>query len=368
MRSKVVLTLDQLRRRHPGGIGTYVRGLVRGLQELIGIGELDFDLGGLAPRGPSPDPLNDLALNLRCTPFGERLTTRLWAHRALGVPRDAAVLHATSMAGPYGGGARGAVHSVIVHDVLWRDLPEFTTRRGVSFHESRLQRIVAQSDLRVLVTSSDLAHRLADEGVVESRLHVVRLGVDAAPVASELLGREQLFDQLRLHDVVGPLGRFTLVVGTVQPRKNLAGLIKAHREARVRVDELGPLVLAGERGWGDVDVDDAVVLGAVSAELLASLYAHCRISAYVPFEEGWGLPPVEALAAGRPVVVASTVPSVSGSPYVLTVDPHDHDAMVSALVAAIELVDDDDAREARRASVAHFSWANCARDHWKAWS
>lgn len=80
---RIVLTLDQLRRAHPGGIGTYVRSLASGLRAVRVEDDLDFELVGLAPHGPRPDPLDGVCDSLVTTPFAVMATTRLWHRVAL---------------------------------------------------------------------------------------------------------------------------------------------------------------------------------------------------------------------------------------------------------------------------------------------
>jgi glycosyltransferase involved in cell wall biosynthesis len=115
-----------------------------------------------------------------------------------------------------------------------------------------------------------------------------------------------------------------------------------------------------------VATEGAVVLGEVDVLDLTALTSSCRLMAYVPIEEGWGLPPVEALAAGRPVV-SSLVPSVEGNGQVTFVDPLDVDSIADGLVLAATASDEPADRAARRDSVAQLTWANCARDHLAAW-
>jgi glycosyltransferase involved in cell wall biosynthesis len=354
----IVITVDQLRRPHPGGIGTYTRGLLRGLGELHHEGKCDDSLLALAPAGPTPLDLEGVKALTVST--GVALTTRLWRHVALGVPRDAAVVHATSLAGPFNGGHAGAVHSVSVQDLLWRDHPEMTTPAGARFHESRLTHVRRRASSRVVVTSHALRERLVADGFAEERLHVVRLGIDepgSSERTSELLARLGVKAQ--------PFG-YTVAVGTIQPRKNVTRLAAAHAAASRRCDALGPLLLAGARGWGDVDTGSGIVLGELSNRDLADLVAGAAVSAYVPVAEGWGLPPLEALAAGRPVV-SSPVPSVAGLTEVTVVDPLEIDAIADGLVAAATAGDDESDRARRRAAVSSFTWRNCALDHLAAW-
>jgi glycosyltransferase involved in cell wall biosynthesis len=359
VRRVVTVSVDQLYRAQPGGIATYVRGLLAGLDALD---DAQLEVVALAPRAPAPPELAAPGVHVRSSGLPLAFTTRLWSRWPFGVPATSSVVHATSMAGPFAGGRRDAVHSVALHDLLWRDQRAATTSAGARFHESRLRQIVRRDDLRLFLSSPDLASRLRAEGVAESRLHLIRLGVDQSDVGAvepsvvaRLLGE---------HGVSGP---FTLYAGTREPRKNLATLINAHRRARGERPELGPLVLAGPAGWGAVDTADAVVLGPVAREVLLGLYRDATVFAYVAFAEGWGLPPVEALAAGTRIVASTTTPSVRENPEAVRVDPLDVDAVAAGLVHALELGDDESARDRRRASVADLTWRNCALDHVAGW-
>lgn len=358
MKRSIAISLDQLFRPQPGGIATYVRGLVSGLAAL----EDAPRLYGLAPRGEPVQAIDDLALEVRRVSAGVGVLTRVWGRWPLGVPRLAQVVHATTLAGPFAGGARGAVHSVAVHDLLWRDEPTASTAAGVRFHERRLRGLLGRADVRVITTAPGLAARLLAEGFDGGRLFESRLGVDddATVVASA----EEVRDFLASREV---RGAYTLYAGTREPRKNLERLVRAHQRARAEHPELGPLVMAGPAGWGEVDVGDAAVVGLVSRPLLKGLLRDATVVAYVPRAEGFGLPPVEALRAGARVVASTTTPSVAENREVVHVDPLDVDAIARGLSAALALVDDESARARRRASVANLTWHQVALDHLAAW-
>ena len=133
MRRTVTISIEQLQRPQPGGIATYVRGLAAGLHELS---DPELDVVGLGARGAADDV--SLPLRVVSAPLGVRLLTRLWPFWPIGVPRNADVVHATSMAGPFGGGSRGAVHSVAMHDLLWRDEPGVSTPGGMNLFSARM--------------------------------------------------------------------------------------------------------------------------------------------------------------------------------------------------------------------------------------
>ncbi len=357
MKRTITISVDQLYRPQPGGIATYVRGLVRGLAAL----DDEFDLVGLTPSGGVPSDLATLPLRLQSARVPLNVLSRVWPYWPLGVPRSSAVVHATSMAGPFAGGTH-AVHSVAMHDLLWRDEPEASTASGIRFHEDRLRRITRDGALRIFTTSPGLGERLEDLGIARERIRPVRLGADdETQLAAD---RSSVAALLERHGVRGP---FTLYAGTREPRKNLERLVHAHRLARTDHRELGPLVLVGPSGWGDVATDDAVVLGHVERSTLLGLYRDATVFAYVPRREGWGLPPVEALHAGTRVVASATTPSVSANDTVVLVDPLDVVAIAEGLARALSLASDDVARTARRQSVSQLTWRNAALDHLAGW-
>ncbi|MBU6495123.1 MAG: glycosyltransferase family 4 protein [Acidobacteria bacterium] len=353
---RVLLGVDQLSRPQPGGIGSYVTGLLRGLAE-VGVASSITTLGPRGSRAPHP------LIAHRTTPVGLTLLTKTWSRWPWGVGGELDVLHATSMAGPFGGGPRGVRHTAALHDLLWRDAPELSTPRGVAFHEARLQRIIRDESIRIIASSPLLPDRLRELGVAEERIVLTRLGVDEADVAAAT--RDEVREVLHQRGVDGP---FTLSVGTLEPRKNIPTLVEAHRRARREVPDLGPLVLVGPTGWGDVEVGDAVALGRQSRDLLLGLFREAAVVAYVPLSEGFGLPPVEALHQGTAVVASTTVPSVARNERAVRVSPHDVDEVADGLRRAVAEGNDASLRESRRLSVADLTWANCARDHLAAWS
>ena len=155
-------------------------------------------------------------------------------------------------------------------------------------------------------------------------------------------------------------GDYVLAVSTLEPRKNLARLVEAYELARLNGL---PLLVAGASGWGDVRVDGNGVrwLGEVGDEELARLYRGARCVAYVSLYEGFGLPVLEAMACGTPVVAARTgaLEEVSGDAAVL-VDPLDPDAIAAGLNEAIDRREDLRERGLERARA--FDWNDVARE------
>ena len=127
-------------------------------------------------------------------------------------------------------------------------------------------------------------------------------------------------------------GGYLLTVSTLEPRKNLPRLLDAYALALPRLPEPWPLVVVGPAGWGPALPPRPVVLlaGHVDGGVLSALYGGARLVAYVPLREGWGLPAVEAMRCGMPVV-ATPMPSTGGA--ACEVPPADVEAIAEALVA-----------------------------------
>lgn len=336
---RVLVIGRQLRRAVPGGIGTYLRGLLHGLDALEDGPDVTLFSGSHAVPGP--------------------LLTRAWDRGVLRAPRGYDVVHSPALATP---ATRDAPLVVAVHDLAWRRVPESFPRRGRRWHEAALRRAVRRR--AVLATSSDeTADELVDAGAHPAAVHVLdpMYGCDHLPPADA----EGAAALLARFDVRGP---YLLTVGTLEPRKNLPGLVQAFLRARPSLPEPWPLVVVGPSGWGEglTPTPGVVLTGPVDASVLAGLYAGARCTAYVPLYEGFGLPAVESMAACTPVVASSGLPSVGGA--ALEVDPTDVPAVADALVVAAG----DDRRRAELVTAgllraADLTWAAAARRHVELW-
>jgi alpha-1,3-rhamnosyl/mannosyltransferase len=148
-------------------------------------------------------------------------------------------------------------------------------------------------------------------------------------------------------------GDYVLAVGTLEPRKNLAAAQQAAQRLGV------PLKVVGARGWGDVHVDGW--LGRVSDDELAALYRGARCLVYPSLYEGFGIPVLEAMACGTPVVTSAggATEEVAGRAAVL-VEPLDP----AAIAAGIEEADRrrDELRVQGLERAAQFSWERVAAE------
>ena len=350
----MAVVADQLRQRPASGIATYTRGLLTGLRR-IGDGIPDVTLvAGLRRRA---DPLAGCGWPVRSSRLPGPALVRAW-DRGLGrgVVDGADVVHAPSFVAPFG--AKAPV-VVVVHDLAWRELPAAFPERGRRWHEAGLARALAHA--AVLVAPSErTAGLLIDAGAPAERVATVAEGCDHLPPAD---GRGAAALLARL----GVDGPYLLSVSTLEPRKNLPRLVAAYGRARDRLPEPWPLVVVGPAGWGPALAPAPGVkpAGVVDDGVLAALYAGARCLAYVPLVEGWGLPPVEAMAACTPVV-ASPMPSTDHA--AVEVDPTDVDAIAEGLVVAAG----DDRRRSELVTAGllrarELTWEAAARRHVAIW-
>lgn len=349
-RVHVAVHVGQLLQRVPGGIGRYVGHLLAALPG-AGVEVVAFAAG---PRPPGVRrPYVDLGW-----PRGA-LRYEAWARlRRPALHLSAGVVHATSLAVPPGG-QRPLV--VTVHDLVFLRHPHDLTPRGVSFHRRGLE-LARREAAAVIVPTAFGRDELLAEGFEERRVHVAHHGIAVpGPIAADGPADEAVLRRL------GVQAPFVLFVGTLEPRKGIADLLAAHRVLRRAHPDLA-LVLAGPAGWGappDLSGPGVVGLGATHDDDLDALYRAAVALALPSRYEGFGLPVLEAMARGCPVVTsdaASLVEVAGGAAAQVAVG--DVDALADALH---RLASDPDHRDvqciAGRARAADFSWSGSAVAH-----
>jgi glycosyltransferase involved in cell wall biosynthesis len=208
-------------------------------------------------------------------------------------------------------------------------------------------KVLSAADL-ILTPSNDTANDLSVLAKIDAdRIRVVPNGVD--PIFFE-----------RHHKPPKVEGPYVLFVGTPEPRKNLNRLIEAMTILRRRGSS-EKLVLAGSGGWGAAVTESTNVVqtGRVTDEQLVSLYANASCLAIPSLHEGFGLPVLEAMAAGTPVVASRSgaLPEVAGDAAVL-VDPLRAESIADGITAAI--ADRENLVERGRFQASKFSWARTA--------
>ena len=345
--------VEQCWHRVPGGTAVAA---VRTLDAVARRGDVEV-VGVAARHRGSPPARLAPSIPVRHVPLPRRALYDAWHYlRFPSVQRFTGrvdVVHATGGAVPPPGRASLVV---TVNDLAFLRRPDWFTPRGARF-AARGFELARTAAAVVLAPSQATADDLEAHGVDSSRLRVALLGVAPVEVSAEDV------DEIRARHRLP--STFALWVGTAEPRKNLRGLIDAAALTSSRV----PLVLAGPSGWG-VDVDalraaagcEVIRIGFLPDSELAALYAAARVFVYPSLMEGFGLPVLEAMAQGTPVVTSAgtSTEEVCADPSSV-VDPADPEA----LAAAIDAVVLDDAEHSRRAAAAraraaHLTWDRTA--------
>jgi glycosyltransferase involved in cell wall biosynthesis len=335
LRLRVAMDLEHTRQSR-AGIARYATGLLSAMRDVPDVDLFGVGGGPLARRGTLSKRLTTLRQDLWWYPHAGRR-----AAESLG----AQVYHSPLPRGPL---SRGSTPTVItVHDLVPLHYPETTTPWSRLYGRLTFERVLEAAEL-VVTPSQDTADDLGRSlGMSADKIRMVPNGVDAF-----------FFDAATGTSPVP--GRFVLFVGTPEPRKNLSRLVEAMNALRSR-GRAERLVIAGGGGWGGVHFDDPAVtmLGPVSDHTLRSLYAHASCLAIPSLHEGFGLPAIEAMAAGTPVVASDrgALREVTGGAAVL-VDPLDTDAIAAGILEAMESAARLSA--AGREHARAFSWARSA--------
>jgi glycosyltransferase involved in cell wall biosynthesis len=248
---------------------------------------------------------------------------------------------------------------VTVHDLAFLDDPDLFTPRGVRFFGRCIDLARRHADLVVCPSQATLEH-CTRVGFDPGRLRLVPWGIHV-----EEAGADAVADVRRRHGIERP---YVLWNGTIEPRKNVPVLLEAF--ARLGRDDLD-LVLAGPEGWND---ELARVAGAAGERVkrtgflpaadLRALHAGATVFAFPSRVEGFGLPVLEAMAQGTPVVTSAgtaTAEVVGDSDAGVLVPPGDVDALTAALAGLLADPDELDRRgRAARERARAFSWARTA--------
>ncbi|MDF2442377.1 MAG: hypothetical protein JWR01_580 [Subtercola sp.] len=369
------VVVDQILSPVPGGIGRYTEELTR---ELITTAPRDCFVEAIVAAHP-PASITDLKSRLpglagvMRTPLGRRELSAAWQHGLLTGPSHGMV-HATSLLAPLTRHDQlhqpGDQIAVTIHDVVPWTHPQTLTAHGVAWHKAMARRARKYADA-VVVPTHAVAQELARYVNFGERVRVIGGAVSSAlrvPADADAHAA-----------ALGLPDSYVLAVGTLEPRKGLSSLIAAL--ARDDAPDL-PLVIAGPKGWGDLDVEAVAasaglapnrlhILGFVSDEDLALVISRATVFVYPSMAEGFGLPIIEALHFGTPVI-HTDVPALLevADDASIVVPREDATGLPARLAEAISRVVTDDALASRLRIVGldrarAYSWRDSAEKVWQ---
>ena len=309
--------------RQRAGIGRYTRNLVRALADIDAESRYTLFVAG----GPGDDGLGLWPANfrVRSIPLSDRWLQILWQRMRLPVPIQAVtgpldLFHSPDFVLP----PVGSTPAILtIHDLSFMRVPECFVPGFRSYLEKAVSRGVRRAG-RILADSENTRHDLIELlGVEPGRVVVLYPGVESRfePVCdADVL--DQVRARYRLPD------HFILGLGTLQPRKNFVGLIEAFAQLLAHSQDVCRnlrLVIVGGEGWLAEDIPAAVarlgleervrLVGFVEDVDLPALYSLASVFAFPSLYEGFGLPVLEAMACGTPVVAAdnSSLPEAAGN-------------------------------------------------------
>jgi glycosyltransferase involved in cell wall biosynthesis len=352
----VRIVVDVAPLSHPRtGVGNYVRGSLLGLAA-VGTDELvAFAPASRRGRRQIESALSGIHLEQRLPvlPAAHAVRTawsrlgRPAAERILGAFD---VLHFSDWMYPP---QRSGLRSTMIHDVVPIHFPQWVQARTRRMHSAKYRHAVDACDV-VIVNSQFTARDVTETlGIEPERIHVAYPGLEA-----------YFTNEGERRDLGRP---YVLTVATLEPRKNLGALIDAY--ALLDDSDLA-LAVVGASGWGsqpELDRAGIIRLGYTPPNELAALYRGASVVVYPSRYEGFGMPVIEAMACGAPVVASAhaSLDEASGDAAVRA-DPLDPDALAEAIRRAVA---DRASLVARgREHAAQFTWEANARAHLDAWS
>jgi len=256
---------------------------------------------------------------------------------------------------------------ITIHDLAFLLYPHFLTKESARYY-GQIDHAWRNTDHIIAVSEATKQDSINMLGVPEKKITVIHEATNPIyqPVPED--------DAQRVSRGKYKLNKnFILFVSTIEPRKNLPGLLQAYRRLRDEYKRDEILVLSGSKGWLWEEVYETVdklnlekhvaFLGRVPSEDLVYLYNAAQLFVHPSFYEGFGLTPLEAMNCGTPVIVSNTsaLPEVVGDA-ALMIDPHDIDGLTVAMWRALteeELRQDLIKKGFKRAQ--NFSWQEAAK-------
>lgn len=341
-----------------GGISTYIRRTILALEQL----QTNHNYTVFQSRKASDSLTSQFKSSKLWTPAHHRIerlamTVELARH-------NLDLLHSPDFIPPY----RGARHHIItVHDLTFLHYPEYITADSRQYYNDQI------------LSAIQLADHILSDSESTKRDMIDMLNVPADKITVHMLGVDEKFQPISIEktqpilDSLGLPSEYILVVGTLEPRKNLVGLVKAYRDLLTELPDAPPILFVGRAGWhyeqlmADIEAigvsDRLIFRNDINDDQLIAIYNQALTLVTPSFYEGFGLPALEAMACGIVPIVSnlSSLPEITGDVGLL-IDPHDLSTITDALKKV--LTDSEWRTEQSKAGIQRaktFRWEDCAQ-------
>lgn len=284
---------------HTTGVQRYLKSILDEKNNILPLSELHSDFFSSGMKGHLWEQL--------ILPFKLRRDDVLWS------PSNTGPIYCT------------AKHVVTMHDFATLDHPEWTSKSFSTLYGFILPRLAKNTDAVIAISDYTKERILYHTNIKESKIHVIKNGVDKRFFVLD----ERSFESEVMPKYNIPSSRYILSVSSIEPRKNIGSLLSAWEKIQHKIDDDIWLVLVGKRNpkifsdAGLTNIPERVhFTGFVDDDDLVSIYQNALLFTYISLYEGFGLPPLEAMAAGIPVLTSNTtsIPEVV-SDKAITVNP-----------------------------------------------
>lgn len=368
---KIAIEADVLARGAKSGVYYYLRGLFAALLELDAKNTYTFVYFGSSPRAAEAFGLPPERAHLHPVRFPRKLYNAL-LRIPLAPPIDAlAGLKPDVFIFP--AFARWPLRQtkrsvVFVHDTTFIDYPAALKTQHFGWYLRRaVPRSIKGADRVVTLSDSSKRSIIANYGTDPAKITIIHPGINHtvyAPASTAAI--------TAVRQNYGIERDYILYVGTIEPRKNIAAIIQAYAALPADLQQRYQLVVAGSKGWKDTDIEalataidprNLIRPGFIDDADMAALYSGARVFVFPSLYEGWGMPVVEAMACGTPVITAhnSSLPEAGGDA-ALYIDASKPDELRDAVVGV--LTDQQQHDRMSAAGLAHakaFSWKHSAQ-------
>ncbi len=254
----------------------------------------------------------------------------------------------------------------VIYDLSFLHFRQYSDKKNAKLLTKRVPSAVQKSDIIITISENSKREIIEEYGADDDKIKIISPAID--PTIYKPAKSTEINNILNKYDIAKP---YILYTGTLEPRKNIVGILDAYASLTKNMKSDYCLVLAGGKGWLDGEIQqklkeladcDIITTGYVPDDDLPALYSGASVFVYPSFYEGFGMPPLEAMACGTPVITSnnSSLPEVVGDAGIM-IEADDIKALASSIQKV--LTNEKLAKEMSKKGLAQakkFSWEKSA--------